>query len=76
MFRVAAVVAVLVTVHLLLAVDGCGGVGVCCCGCCWFPIVGCAHVLMCCDAGALRCGAGCSWVSLGTPRKLIISFST
>ena len=39
-------VAVLVTVHLLLVVDGCsggvgGGVGVCCCGCYWFPIVGC-----------------------------------
>ena len=38
-------VAVLVTVHFLLVVDGCRCVGgsfvVCCCGCCWFPAVGC-----------------------------------
>ena len=52
--------------HLFLVVDGCcgggGGAVVCCCGCCcWFLllVVGCADVLMCCDADALRCGAGC-----------------
>ena len=44
---------------LLLVVDGycCGGVGggvvVCCSVSFWFPVV-----LMCCDADALRCGAG------------------
>ena len=49
-------------------VDGCSCGGVvgwvvdgCCCGGCWFPVVGCADVLMCCDADALQCGAGCSW---------------
>ena len=49
---VVGVVAVLVTEHLFLVVDGCccgvgGGVVACCCDCCWFPVVGCADVLMC-----------------------------
>ena len=44
---VAGGVAVLVNVYVLLNVDGCccglvgGGVAVCVCGCCWFPVVGC-----------------------------------
>ena len=62
---VASVVAVLVTVHLLLVVDGCcDGVGGVVVGFLLLA-VGSADVLMCCD-GARRCGAGCSRVALRT----------
>ena len=52
---VAGVVAVLVTVHVLLVVDGCccgtvgGDVSVCCCGSVWFLGVGCCLFVACAD---------------------------
>ena len=62
----AGVVAVLVTVQLLVAVvvvlvAVLLFVAVVVDGCCWL-----LDVMMCCDAYALRCSAGCSRISLGT----------
>ena len=73
---VADVVVLVVTAHFLSIVDNycCGGVGGCCCGCCgWLLVV--LVVLRPCDAGALRCGVGCSCFSLRTKKTHHLHFN-